>query len=97
MFPRPIAPQLFKVANIYGRESKKVRRAFEKSNEVCFAKDKLRLVAAGRALTGGEYDDHLMQACRISLNRSNCSASYLTLSEALQDSARDETLWDGAH
>ncbi len=47
--------QLFKVANLGGREGDKVRRAFEKSSVVCFAKDKLRLVAAGRALTDGEY------------------------------------------
>jgi ribosomal protein S18 acetylase RimI-like enzyme len=38
-----------------GREGDKVRRAFEKSSVVCFAKDKLRLVAAGRAFTDGEY------------------------------------------
>ena len=47
--------QLFKVANLGGREGDKVRRAFEKSSVVCFAKDKLRLVTAGRALTDGEY------------------------------------------
>ena len=47
--------QLFKVTNLGGREGDKVRRAFEKSSVVCFAKDKLRLVAAGRALTDGEY------------------------------------------
>jgi ribosomal protein S18 acetylase RimI-like enzyme len=47
--------QLFKVAHMGGREGDKVRRAFEKSSIVCFAKDKLRLVAAGRALTDGEY------------------------------------------
>ncbi len=47
--------QLFKVANLGGREDDKVRRAFEKSSVVCFAIDKLRLVAAGRALTDGEY------------------------------------------
>ncbi len=47
--------QLFKVANLGGREGDKVRRAFEKSSVVCFAKDKLRLVAAGRALSDGEY------------------------------------------
>jgi hypothetical protein len=46
--------QLFKVANLGGREGDKVRRAFEKSSVVCFAKDKLRLVAAGRALSDGE-------------------------------------------
>ena len=47
--------QLFKVTNMGGREGDKVRRAFEKSNVVCFAKDKLRLIAAVRALTDGEY------------------------------------------
>ncbi len=47
--------QLFKVANLGGREGDKVRRAFEKSNVVCFAKDQMRLVAAGRALSDGEY------------------------------------------
>ena len=47
--------QLFQVAHLGGREGDKVRRAFEKSSVVCFAKDKLRLVAAGRALTDGEY------------------------------------------
>jgi aralkylamine N-acetyltransferase len=47
--------QLFKVANLGGREGDKVRRAFERSSVVCFANDKLRLVAAGRALSDGEY------------------------------------------
>jgi hypothetical protein len=39
--------RLFKVANMAGREANKVRRAFEKSNMVCFAKARLQLVAAG--------------------------------------------------
>jgi ribosomal protein S18 acetylase RimI-like enzyme len=47
--------QLFKATNMGGREGDKIRRAFEKSDVVCFAKDKLQLVAAGRALTDGEY------------------------------------------
>ena len=47
--------QLFKVTNMGGREGDKVRRAFEKSNVVCFAKDGAQLIAAGRALTDGEY------------------------------------------
>jgi hypothetical protein len=51
----PHLVQLFKVANLGGREGDKVRRAFEKSSVVCFAKDKLRLVVAGRALSDGAY------------------------------------------
>ena len=47
--------RLFKATNMGGREGDKVRRAFEKSNVVCFAKDRLQLIAAGRALTDGEY------------------------------------------
>jgi len=47
--------QLFKITNMGGREGDKVRRAFEKSNMVCFAKDRAQLIAAGRALTDGEY------------------------------------------
>jgi aralkylamine N-acetyltransferase len=47
--------QLFEVTNMGGREGDKVRRAFEKSNVVSFAKDGAQLIAAGRALTDGEY------------------------------------------
>ena len=47
--------RLFKATNMGGREGDKVRRAFEKSNVVCFAKDRLQLIAAARALTDGEY------------------------------------------
>jgi aralkylamine N-acetyltransferase len=47
--------RLFKATNMGGREGDKVRRAFEKSTLVCFAKDGLQLKAAGRALTDGEY------------------------------------------
>jgi aralkylamine N-acetyltransferase len=47
--------RLFKAANMGGREGDKVRRAFEKSDMVCFAKHRLQLIAAGRALTDGEY------------------------------------------
>ena len=47
--------RLFKATNMGGREGDKVRRAFEKSTLVCFAMDGLQLVAAGRALTDGEY------------------------------------------
>ncbi|HXM05322.1 MAG TPA: GNAT family N-acetyltransferase [Chthoniobacterales bacterium] len=47
--------RLFKATNMGGREGDKVRRAFEKSTLVCFAKDGLQLIAAGRALTDGEY------------------------------------------
>ena len=47
--------QPFKATNMGGREGDKIRRAFEKSDVVCFAKYKLQLVAASRALTDGEY------------------------------------------
>jgi ribosomal protein S18 acetylase RimI-like enzyme len=46
---------LFKVTKMGGREGDKLRRAFEKSNVVCFAKDRGQLIAAGRALTDNEY------------------------------------------
>src|SRR6185312_15419881 len=41
--------------NLGGREGDKVRRAFEKSDVVCFAMDGARLVGAARALTDFEY------------------------------------------
>jgi len=47
--------RLFKATNMGGRKCDKVRRAFEKSTLVCFAKDGLQLIAAGQALTDGEY------------------------------------------
>ncbi|HTV95436.1 MAG TPA: GNAT family N-acetyltransferase [Steroidobacteraceae bacterium] len=46
---------LFKAANLHGREGDKIRRAFQASGVVCFAKDKARLVGAARALTDHEY------------------------------------------
>jgi ribosomal protein S18 acetylase RimI-like enzyme len=46
---------LFKLTNLGGREGDKIRRAFEKSDIVCFAKDAGRLVGAGRALSDFEY------------------------------------------
>ena len=47
--------QLFKIANLGGREGDKVRRAFENSTVVCFAMDGARLVGAARALSDHEY------------------------------------------
>jgi aralkylamine N-acetyltransferase len=47
--------QLFKAASLGGRAGDKVRRAFENSAVVCFAKDGERLVGAARALSDGEY------------------------------------------
>ena len=38
-----------------GREEDKIRRAFEKSDFVCFAMDGSKLVGAARALTDFEY------------------------------------------
>jgi len=46
---------LFKAANLHGREGDKIRRAFQASGVVCFAKDQARLVGAARALTDHEY------------------------------------------
>jgi GNAT superfamily N-acetyltransferase len=46
---------LFKRANLAGRECDKVRRAFEQSSLKCFAMERSRLVAAGRALSDFEY------------------------------------------
>ena len=47
--------QLFKSAQLEGREGDKIRRAFENSTVVCFALDGTRLVGAARALSDGEY------------------------------------------
>jgi ribosomal protein S18 acetylase RimI-like enzyme len=47
--------QLLKAASLGGRAGDKVRRAFENSAVVCFAKDGERLVGAARALSDGEY------------------------------------------
>lgn len=46
---------LFKLTNLAGREGDKIRRAFEKSDTVCFAKDGPKLVGAARALSDFEY------------------------------------------
>lgn len=51
----PALVELFKLTNLGGREGDKVRRAFEKSDVVCFAVDGARLVGAARALTDFEY------------------------------------------
>jgi GNAT superfamily N-acetyltransferase len=42
---------LFKLTNLGGREGDKIRRAYEKSDVVCFALDGARLVGAARALS----------------------------------------------
>lgn len=47
--------QLFKAANLGGREGEKIRRAFENSTVVCFATYGARLVGAARALSDAEY------------------------------------------
>jgi ribosomal protein S18 acetylase RimI-like enzyme len=46
---------LFKLTNLGGREGDKIRRAYEKSDVVCFALDGARLVGAARALSDFEY------------------------------------------
>ena len=46
---------LFKLTNLGGREGDKIRRAFEKSDVVCFARHGTRLVGAARALSDFEY------------------------------------------
>lgn len=46
---------LFKLTALGGREGDKVRRAFEKSDVVCFAMAGSRLVGAARALSDFEY------------------------------------------
>ena len=47
--------QLFKLADLGGREGDKVRRSFANSTVVCFAFDGPRLVGAARALSDLEY------------------------------------------
>lgn len=47
--------ELFKLTHLGGREGDKVRRAFEKSDVVCFAMDGARLIGAARALSDFEY------------------------------------------
>jgi ribosomal protein S18 acetylase RimI-like enzyme len=47
--------QLFKAADLGGREGDKIRRAFEKSTVVCFVFDDARLIGAARALSDLEY------------------------------------------
>src|SRR5215469_822748 len=47
--------ELFKLADLGGREGDKVRRSFEKSDVVCFAFDGPKLVGAARALSDFEY------------------------------------------
>ena len=51
----PALVELFKLADLGGREGDKIRRAFEQSDLVCFARDGDRLVGAARALTDFEY------------------------------------------
>lgn len=51
----PELVQLFKAADLGGREGDKIRRAFENSTVVCFAFDGARLVGAARALSDLEY------------------------------------------
>lgn len=46
---------VFKLAGLGGREGDKVRRAFEKSTIVRFARDGSKLVGAARALSDLEY------------------------------------------
>jgi ribosomal protein S18 acetylase RimI-like enzyme len=46
---------LFKLAEMGGRAGDKVRRAFENSQVVCFARIGSRLVGASRAITDWEY------------------------------------------
>ena len=46
---------LFKLAELGGREGNKIQRAFENSTVVCFAMDGSRLVGAARALSDREY------------------------------------------
>ena len=51
----PALIELFKLADLAGREGDKLRRAFEKSALVVFAFDDNLLVGAARALTDFEY------------------------------------------
>jgi len=51
----PALIELFRRADLRGREGDKVRRSFEKSDVVCFALDGPRLVGAARALSDFEY------------------------------------------
>jgi aralkylamine N-acetyltransferase len=46
---------LFMLTNLGGREGDKIKRAFEKSDLVCFARDASKLVGAARALSDFEY------------------------------------------
>jgi GNAT superfamily N-acetyltransferase len=46
---------LFKLTHLGGREGDKIRRAFEKSDLVCFAMAGSRLIGAARALSDFEY------------------------------------------
>jgi len=46
---------LFKLMNLGGREGDKIKRAFEKSDVVCFARDASKLVGAAPALSDFEY------------------------------------------
>lgn len=47
--------ELFKLTSLGGREGDKIRRAFDKSDVVCFARDGSKLVGAARALSDFEY------------------------------------------
>jgi aralkylamine N-acetyltransferase len=53
--PWPALFDLFKLTHLAGREGEKIRRAFEKSDIVCFAMEGSKLVGAARALTDFEY------------------------------------------
>lgn len=47
--------ELFVKTNLNGRQGPKLRRAFEKSQLVCYVCSNENLIAVGRAITDGEY------------------------------------------
>jgi len=49
--------QLFKAADLGGREGDKIRRAFTNSSVMCFALKGSALVGVARAISDGEYHD----------------------------------------
>ena len=51
----PELETLFALADLGGRKGDKLRRAFERSQIVCFATEGDRLIGAARALSDGEY------------------------------------------
>jgi ribosomal protein S18 acetylase RimI-like enzyme len=51
----PALIALFELADLGGRKGDKIRRAFERSDLVCFALEDAKLVGASRALTDFEY------------------------------------------